>query len=348
MKNRVIFTALLFCVVAGLLFSTAEAQNKRIGTAAATELLIPVGARDLAMGGATIANSEGVESIHWNPAGLGLLKHSAEGMFSSMSYIADINVNYGAAAANFGEFGTIALSIRSVDFGDIPLTTNEDPEGRSGRIFSPAYVTVGLSYGRALTDAISTGLTLKLVSEQMDRASATGFAFDFGVQYHGLVGVQGLQLGVAIKNIGPQMKYDGPGLYRNAISSDGLRPEQKFKTEAASFELPSLVEIGLAYRQRVGDEMMYSLNGSFTNNNLYLDQYSFGGELGYMVESVQLFGRAGYAFVAQAESDAKIFGPTFGVGITYSAPGLDITLDYAFRQVDLFDNNNVFSLKLGF
>ena len=45
-----------------------------------------------------------------------------------------------------------------------------------------------------------------------------------------------------MKNIGPQMKYDGSGLYRNAISSDGDRPEQRFKSEAATFELLSTIE----------------------------------------------------------------------------------------------------------
>jgi len=46
------------------------------------------------------------------------------------------------------------------------------------------------------------------------------------VQYRGLVGVSGLNLGVAVKNIGPQMQYEGSGLYRDALARDGNRPTQ--------------------------------------------------------------------------------------------------------------------------
>jgi hypothetical protein len=348
MTKRMLIGAFALGVLFAGLVDAADAQNKRTGTSAAPELLIPVGAHYVAMGGSTLANSVGVESIHFNPAGLGLLNRPAEAMFSSMSYIADINVSYGAVGASFGEFGTVALSIKSLDFGDIPLTTNDDPEGRSGRLYSPTYVTVGATYARSLTDAIAVGVTTKLITEQIDRVSSTGIAFDFGVQYKGLVNVPGLALGVAIKNIGPGMKFDGSGLYRSAVSSEGNRPEQPYKSEAATFDLPSLVEFGLAYTGNVSDEFSYVGSGSFTNNNLYVDEWRVGGEAIYSVESLRLAGRVGYSFLPRVESEDRIFGVTLGAGVTYVTSGLEITFDYAFQKMDLFDNNNVFSLKLGF
>lgn len=347
MTKRILLSALVICVALAVVVDSVYAQNKKTGTAAATELLIPVGARDLALGGSTIATSTGLEAIYWNPAGLGRLSHSAEGMFSNMTYIADISVNYGAVGAAFGDFGVVALSVKSLNFGDIPLTSEDDPENASGRFFSPTYVTIGLSYARALTDAISAGGTVKLISEQIDRVSASGFALDFGIQYKGLVGVSGLSLGVAVKNIGPQMKYTGSGLYRNAIAGDGRRPEQKYQSDAASFELPSVVEVGLGYSGTM-ENMMWGVTGSFTNNNLYLDEYRVGGEIGVTMESLRLFGRAGVGMVPQAESKANIFGGTFGFGLGYLTGGVDITVDYAYRQVDFFDANQVISVKLGF
>jgi len=276
------------------------------------------------------------------------MENSAQGMFSSMSYIADIGVNYGAVGGRFGDFGVIGFSVTTLDFGDIPLTTQDDPENTSGRFYSPNFVTVGLSYARALTDAISAGLTAKIISEQIDRVSASGFALDIGVQYNRLIGIQGLELGVVVKNIGPQMKYDGPGLYKQAISSEGQRPEQRFKSEAASYELPSTVEIGVGYSGMVQNNISYALMGSFMNNNLYLDEYRVGGELGFGFEGLFLYGRAGMGFVPQAEDDDNIFGSTFGAGVHYDASGIDITVDYAYRAVELFDANSVLSLKLGF
>ncbi len=350
MKSRLLMGAVLLCVSLVMAFGTSFAQNQRTGTAAATELLIPIGARDLALGGSTIANSTGVEAIYWNPAGLGRVGHSAEAMFSTMSYIADIQVNYGAVAAKFGEFGVMGLSIKSLDFGDIPLTTVEDPEGTGGRLYSPTYVTLGLTYGRALTDAISAGATAKLVTETIDRVSASAFAFDVGLQYDGLVGVNGLQLGITVKNIGPQVKYDGGGLYRSAISTEGDRPEQRYKVEAAAFELPSLIEIGVAYAGKVQDNMMYSVNGVFMNNNLYEDEYRVGGEYGIKLDPVQLFARAGYAFVPQIkETKDQIFRATLGFGLMYDiGGGTMLSLDFAYRQVELFDDNIAMSLKVGF
>jgi hypothetical protein len=357
MKDRMFrsLTTVLICVALFGMIDTAVAQNKRIGTSAASELLIPIGGRDLALGGSGLASTRGAEAMYWNPGGLGRMATSAEGMFSYMSYIADIGVSYGAAAARFGEFGIIGLSVKTLSIGDIPLTTADDPEGDAGRFFSPTYFVLGLSYGRSLTDNVSVGGTVKIVSETIASVGATGFAFDLGVQYQNLVGVPGLGLGVAIKNVGPQMKFDGSGLLHNAVTTDGRRPEQPFKSEAASFELPSLVEIGLSYTRMASNDMQWSVNSTFTNNNLYLDQMGFGGELGYFVEKVKLFGRAGYQwawdpnasfFAKKAEDD--IFGLTAGAGIVYAAEGLDITIDYAFRDVKYFTGNHVFSVKFGF
>lgn len=349
MKGSILFGAPFVCVL--MLAATLYAQNQRTGTSAAPELLIPVGARDLAMGGSSIASSQGIEAIHWNPAGLARMTgHTAEGMFSSMSYIGDIQVSYGAAASQFGDFGTIGLSLRSLDFGEIPVTTVEDEDGVNGGTYSPSYVTIGLTYCNQVTDAVSVGGTVKLVSESIARVSASGIAFDLGLQYRGLLNVTGLQLGIAVKNIGPSMKFDGTGLLRSAVSSEGERPEQRYKSETAAFELPSVIELGVAYTGWMDENVSgYTLSGSYTNNNLYLDQYKLGGELSFGVESVKLFGRAGYEFVPQLkESKENVFGLTLGGGVTYLAGDVELTFDYAYRQAQFFENNNVFSLKLGF
>jgi len=351
MKIKPAYLLMILCVAAAVVVSSSVAQNKRVGTAAASELLIPVGARDMALGGSGIASSHGVNAIYWNPAGIARMgKTSAEAMFSSMSYIADIGVSYAAVAATFSDFGTIGLSIKSLNFGEIPLTTEDDPENSSGRFYSPTFVTAGLTYARGLTDAIAVGGTLKIISEKIERVSSSGFAFDFGVQYNGLVGIPGLLLGVTDKNIGPQMKFDGPGLFRVAVTTEGLRPEQGYKSETASFELPSVVELGLSYDASVGENMNLMLNGVFTNNNLYLDEYKLGGELAFGMESVKLFARVGGAIVPEAEKalNENIFGLTFGVGLDYAATGIDISIDYAYRAVELFNANNVFTVKFGF
>jgi hypothetical protein len=348
MKKRFLLGAFILCISLVMLFGTVVAQNPRTGTSAASELLIPVGARDFAMAGSTYASVSGVEAIYWNPAGLSRLPGSAEGMFSSMTWLADIKVTYGVAAATFGSFGTIGLSVKSLDFGDIPLTTVDDPENRSGATFSPGFMTLGLTYSRLITDAVSAGVTAKLISETIPLASSTGVAFDLGLQYHGLFDVKGLDLGVDVKNIGPEMTWGGSGLLRSATSSEGNRPEQRYALVAAGFELPSMIDIGLSYVGK-SDILLYSVSGSYTSNNLYVDEYKVGAEVGFALGQLSLFARGGYIFYPQIEqSSDKIFGPSAGFGITYQMETTSITADYGYRSVDLFAGNNVFSVKIGF
>jgi len=358
MKKRFLYTFLLSGVMMAVMVSSLTAQegrNKRVGTAAATELLIPVGARDLAMGGANLATTRGVDAIYWNPAGLARHDGAAEGMFSSMTYLADINVNYGAVGINFSGFGTVGFSVKALDFGDVPLTTNDDPENTSGRTFSPTFLTMGLTYSRAFTDAITFGTSLKLISEKMARVSGSGFAIDLGVQYHNVGGLNGLALGVAMKNIGPQVTFDGSGLLREGTATNGNRPEQFYQSKAATFELPSSVELGLAYNRKMNDNMNWAVTGTFANNNLGLDGYRGGAELSYQGDKVGFAARGGLELSADAGQDLSgnaiddsIFGPTFGFGLNYKAPGIALTLDFAYRQTDFFDSNKMFSVKFGF
>ena len=346
MKSHTLrLVTLIFCVVL-LGVSVVTAQNPRVGGVAAPELLIPVGARDMALGGSSIAVSKGVEAMFWNPAGLVKMAGSAEAMVSSMKYLGDINVTYGAVAGKFGDFGDVGVSIKSLNFGDIPLTTETDPEGLAGRFYSPTYITMGISYARDLTDAVTVGVTAKLISEQIDQVSSSGFAFDFGIQYKGLIQIQGLSVGLAIKNIGPGMTFNGPGLYRSALITDGSRPVQKYLVQAATFELPATVDIGLTYERNIGDNFVGAVSGAFVNNNLYYDEYRGGLELGYNMEGLQVMGRVGY--LNQPKADENIFGATFGFGIAYKSGNTGISLDYGYRQVQYFSANNVVSIKLMF
>ncbi len=362
MKSKVILLLVVFCLsiflMAGNLFAQASGQgdiqddptsnNRRIGSSAATELLIPVGARGTAMGGANMAVSTGVESIHWNPAGLARGLYSAEAMVSSMAYIADIRMNYAALGLTFGGIGSIALSVRALDFGEVLMTSNDDPYGDAGRTYSPGFMTLGLTYARQFTDAITFGLTAKVISEKMARATGNGFAFDLGVQYHNMGGIRGLHIGVALKNYGPAMQFGGSGLLHKAIGTEGRRPEQYYRSDAATFELPSTLDMGVSYVRNVNDDVSFTVNSTFINNNLALNSYNFGGEVAYQLGTLKLMGRGGYSYTDTGDNDESIFGPSMGFGVFYHTTGVDIIVDYCWRQVEYFDNNSVFSFKFGF
>jgi hypothetical protein len=336
-----LLTLLLLSTVVTGVFAGA---GNRTGSGGAAELLIPVGTRDLAMGGSTISSTRGIEALYWNPAGTARLRGSAALYFSHMSYIADIGVDYGAASVNFEDLGVLSLSVKSLSIGDIVETTTQNPDG-TGKTFSPQFFTVGLSYSRELSDRVAVGVTSNFVSERMGEVSASGVAFNVGVIYDNLANVNGLSMGVVVKNIGPQMKFDGPGLNQTAQVSGWNRGPTIFKIDAAAFELPSTLEFGFGYKRTFEGDNSILLSTSFQNNNFSDDEYKVGAEYAYQD---LLFLRGGYNF-SQAESESEyIFGATFGAGIHYAVGNLDLTFDYAFRSAKIFDNNHIFSVKLGF
>jgi hypothetical protein len=343
MKN---ISRLLIIVFALLLALDVYAGGgNRTGTGGAAQLLIPVGPRGIAMGESNVATSYGVESLFWNPAGVARMNSSTSVMFSHMSYIADIGVEYGAVSANFEGFGVLSLSVKSLSIGNILVTTTLDPDGLGGALFSPQMITAGVSYSRELTERIAIGVTANLVTETLDQASATGFAFNVGVIYQDLGDITGLSMGVVMKNIGPQMQYGGPGLLTLADVQDFSRPPQYYRIDAAKFELPSSFEIGVGYKTVLDDMNSIQLSGDFQNNNFSGDEYKVGAEYGY---NNMFFARLGYQTAPNVEKADYLYGLTAGAGLNVNLGGIGIKIDYAYRDTQYFDGNHIFALTLGF
>ncbi|MBI9072398.1 MAG: PorV/PorQ family protein [Melioribacteraceae bacterium] len=343
MKHRYILKLGLFLLIVSLSELFAGGGN-RIGTSGASQLLIPVGARGIALGGANLATTRGVDAIFWNPAGIAKTQHGVDVTFSHMNHIADIGIEYGAIAARINSLGVFSFHVKSVDMGDIPVTTTAEVDG-TGRTYAPQLLTAGISFSRQLTDAIAVGITGNFISETIQDVSATGVAFNVGVIYDNPGGVEGLSFGIAMKNLGPQMRFDGSGLLVTADVDDYNRPPQLYQAKAASFELPSTFEFGLSYSREIDDQNSFLATGSFKHNNFQADEYLGGLEYNY---NQIFFLRGGYTSAANIESDDYLYGFTGGFGISYLVGAVTIRADYAFREVEYFDANHVFALSLGF
>jgi hypothetical protein len=336
--------AILVLVALAISQALAGAGN-RAGTNGASELLIPVGTRDIAMGGSTASTATGVEAIFWNPAGTAHMKNSADIYFSHMSYFADIGVSYGAVSANIEGAGVLSLALKALAIDEVPVTTTRDPDG-TGKTFKPQYFVVGLTYSRQLSERVAVGLTGNLISERLGDVSATGFSFDIGVLYDNLASVDGLNIGIVVKNIGPQMTFDGTGLLTTATVAEQHRPATLYQVQAATFELPSSIQLGVGYKRQISDMIAIQGSTSFQSNNFSDDEYRLGLEGSYQD---LLFLRAGYN-LAQRETDEReyLFGPTVGFGVHSALGNTDISIDYAYRAMKTFEGNHVFSVKLGF
>ena len=344
---------LLICVFA--VADSFAGGNTRVGTNAAPELRIPVGSRYLAMAGANVASSQGLESIYWNPAGVSITETGANAIFNYRTYIADMKMEFAAVSGSFGGLGTLALSFRSLNIGQIPVTTTTQPDG-TGELYSPTYFIMGLTYSRALTDRVSVGASFNLINESFGGVSSSGLSFDAGVQYRDLLDIQGLAVGVVVKNLGGSMTYDGSALWVQADASNSDRGVTFYKVTAASFDLPSEISLGVSYTKKFDEDNTLSGAFAFTNNNYSYDDYKLGFEYSY---KSMLYARVGFLKSPEAspETDPNIFAggpntiptPYWGFGLNFKDfTDMDISLDYAHVPVQFFDANNSVTVRFGF
>jgi hypothetical protein len=316
-----------------------SADIARMGTAAGVQVLQPVGARSIALGGSNLATTNSVDAIYWNPAGLSKMTGAAEGHFSTMNIFNDIQINYFALGVSMGDYGVAGVSIKSFDFGDIPLTTNEDHDGSTGQTYSPTFATLTATYSIGLTDKISVGVNSKLIIEEVPRASAQTVAFDIGLQYAGFAGMENISFGLAIKNIGGNIQYSGSGL--SGLTSGG----EYLSRNAASHDLPSTFELGVAYRYNLDETNSINASSMFQNNNYSNDNIKFGVE--YIFQDLVMV-RGGYNYANEIDAEDNLYDFSLGAGLKYELGETMLQLDYAFRNDQYFDANNMFSFTVGF
>lgn len=345
-KMEIKKTLLLIVMLALLCSATASiAGNKdKVGGAGAQELLIPVGSRGIALGGAFNAMVTGNEAIYWNPAGLAASEATAEATFCNLQWIADTQLNYFAVSSKFGRLGSFGFSAKIFDFGEIQETTEYETEG-TGITFSPNITTLGLTFSRQMTDRIFFGVNAKVISESFMRLSASAIAFDIGVQY---VSNYGVRMGLTLNNFGGTMKFGGEDLQRsvNLPYVESGTDAIDLRLEAQQFELPSTFEIGVAYDYRASDQHVVTFATNYRNQNYGMDELSGGVEYGF---NNMVFLRGGYARMPEGTTEDNIFGFTAGAGIKYKIAGSStIMFDYAYRDTKWFDANQWFTFSLMF
>ncbi|MEL7161043.1 MAG: DUF3308 domain-containing protein, partial [Bacteroidota bacterium] len=122
-----IYPLFLGCV---LFTTTLFAGNPdRQGEAGAAQLLMNPWAPSAGLHSLNTANVFGAESMRINPAGLSRMT-GTEVMLGYANYLSgtDISMQAIAVGSKGKGGGAIGLSIHSLDFGDIPVTTPDQPE----------------------------------------------------------------------------------------------------------------------------------------------------------------------------------------------------------------------------
>ena len=216
--------SLILCLTIVLSPFAAGAEDGSTGLAF---LKLGVGARAIAMGDAYTAVGGDASCVYWNPAGCVdvenidvVLMHSE--WFQGIRYEYAGGVRSDCTQAYGG--GIVGLYMDDLDW------RGEDPTAESLGTFGVFDFALSGIYARQLTDALSIGATGKYLHSKIEDEIARGFAVDLGAQYDTPV-LEGLTAGLAIQNLGRQMKYIEDG-----------------------FDLPVMYRLGAAYSRDL-DEM---------------------------------------------------------------------------------------------
>jgi hypothetical protein len=338
MKNRSYKFSIGFAILSSLnLFAGNE---DRVGSAGASHLLVNPWARSSALADAAYSNTNGLEATYMNVAGLAFTdKTQIKFNYSNWLGNAGIGLNSAGIAQRVSESSAIAVSVQSMNFGDIPITTVANPEGNIG-FFSPRANVFNVAYAKAFSKSIYGGINFKVISQSISNLKANGVAIDAGVRYVAGENDQ-IKFGIALKNVGPVMRFKGDGLSQQVtyVTTEYIA---SLEQRSATFELPSLLSIGGSYDFIFNEQNKLNVALGFTANSFMNDQYRIGLDYTMTNENMAFNFRAGYAyekniFSAENRSNALI-GPSAGfsidalVGKNKSALGLE----YCARMAGVF------------
>ena len=335
---------------------TLAGNPQRAGQAGASELLINPWARTSGWGGSNVAGVRGLEGIYLNVAGLAFTQKTeliftqtswlqyGSKMFSANDAVSSIS-SFGFSQ-KIGESGSLGLSVMSMDFGEIEITTVDLPDGGIGT-YSPKFMNLALSYARIFSNSIYGGVTVKMISEQISNVGATGVALDAGIQY--VTGNKdNLKFGISLKNIGPRMSFTGDGLSFRGIVGDDDDYKMTVEQRSSDFELPALLNIGMSYDINILRHRLTGA-GTFTSNSFQKDQYRIGCEYSYN----ELFMvRTGYTYeegiTDPATRTTALRGPSAGftVELPMGSSGTTFGLDYSYRHTDPFQGSHSIGARI--
>ncbi|HEY0970211.1 MAG TPA: PorV/PorQ family protein [Gemmatimonadales bacterium] len=280
-------------------------------------LLLPVGARAVASGGAVVAASEGSESLWWNPASLARQVAGEVAVHHAQTIAATSDAL--AAVFPWRGVGVFGVAAHLIDLGEQEITPPDGPPA-IGKLL-PRNVVVSASYARRLGTVLDLGLTYKVLQVRSDCSgqcanvpvgATTSSAADIGARLHLRAPVP-VVVGVALRNVGPDIRLHD-------------------RTERDP--LPTRWQLGLGHEVRAVERYASDLTlhvGADVVADLdsRLDSYRAGGEVAWQRRVIL---RGGYVF--DAGSGASGEGPTVGLGVVAGRLAVDIAREFQGLSAD--------------
>jgi len=290
-------------------------------------------ARSNGMGGAVNSLSGFSGAMSSNPASMAEMPTFLSASFDMNKWIADINYLSASVivSPSSGDYGTIGLSVQSVDYGTLEgtMVDRNNPNGyvETGNI-SPTALAVGLGYSKMISKQFGVGARIKYAYQKLgentffDNASGDvttvenkthAIAYDFGTIYK--TGIKSITFGMSVTNFSNEIKF-----------------------ESEDFQLPLLFTIGISAnlfdlinRPESNQELLLSVD--WTHPRSHPEQLKVGVEYRFM-GLVSL--RAGYV----NGNDENSF--TYGVGVSSFGFGVD----YSYIPFGVFGSVQQFTARV--
>jgi hypothetical protein len=246
------------------LFFGLAAQAAGTGLSTGADFLnVTPGARADGMGQAFCAVADDINTLSFNPAGLGNLR-LPEVSFSQYQFVSDISFNFAGAAVPLGGFGTLGLGY--LGLGTSPFNSTLNPSAVSGTD-SESALMLGWGDGWGIFQA---GLTGKYIMRNVGSVSGTGLAADLGIR---LRPVNGLSLGLAVLDLGPDVTL---------TQQEALPTNVRLGVAWRALELPEH-SVDLAFDGEI--PLMTSLQPRYGGGLEYWFQDAFALRAGYLVNT---------------------------------------------------------------
>lgn len=292
--NKIIKRTILATATVLMTVPSFAGNGDRIGSAGATELLINPWARSASWADASVACGVGLDAVYTNIAGLAFTDKT-QIRFDRTNWLggAGIAINSAGLAQRVSDNSVISVTVMSMTFGDIPITTVDLPEGGIGD-FTPTYSNFNVGYAREFTNSIYGGINFKVINESIANVRGTAVAVDAGIRY--ITGEEDqIKFGITLKNIGPTMTFKGDGM---AIQVEYPKTGELATLEqrSASFELPSSLNIGGSYDFNFNEQNKLTCAFAFSANSFSSDQYRIGFNYEMDITKAAFNLTAGYTF----------------------------------------------------
>lgn len=348
-------------VVSGLLPS-AHRGVTQVGTRGANFTRIGATARARAMGDAGAALlDEPAGAVFYNPAAAALAES-----FDVSGTWTDLYGNSGVKHSHLGAvipFGFSGFAIQSVSFrsGVITPTREWTPYGYDllfGDFMEWQSTSLGLSYARRITDRLAMGATAKYLQEGLELAKAKWWALDVGTVFQ--TGIYGLNMGVAVLNVGGESRFEGPLTYGSVERSYRIFPDKILGTDLYFRHVTEGIQLPTMFRMALQTELMgapYSVLGGAggphainavgeVNDSFDMD---IEGRVGveYSFRST-FFVRGGKYFQNEDRAPWTLTdGLSFGAGVRLGMFNRTVGVDYAFTSIGLLGDIQSISVRLG-